>query len=209
MTLSSSIKNRLVSAWLILLSIAIAAIFWRYEWKYSLPTPVPANYHEVSRGTQIQLPASARVLRTPGAKPLFLHFFNPDCPCSRFNMPQFKALVEKYSDKVDFAIVIMSPTSFTAAEIQNKFKLDHPLPVLRDSAVAAACGVYSTPQAVLIDAHGQLYFRGNYNRSRYCTDERTGFAKQALDGLLQNNYFLTFSPQALKAYGCQLPECTR
>lgn len=202
-------KNRLVIAWLILLSCGIAYIFWQYQWKYSLPTPMPANYHDVSRGTLIKLPASARLTQTAAEKPLFLHFFNPDCPCSRFNMPQFKALVDQYSDKVDFAIVVMSPKSFTAAELQKKFGLSHPLPVLRDSAIAAACGVYSTPQAVLIDGHGQLYFRGNYNRSRYCTDERTGFAKQALDGLLQNNYSLTFGPQALKAYGCQLPECTR
>ena len=202
-------KNRLAIAWLTLLSCVIAFIFWRYEWKYSLPTPVPVNYHDVSRGALIQFPASAQLLRTRGAKPLFLHFFNPDCPCSRFNMPQFKSLVEKYGDKVDFAIVVMSPKTFTPAELQDKFNLPHPLPVLRDSAVAAACGVYSTPQAVLIDAEGKLYFRGNYNRSRYCSDPRTGFAAQALDGLLHNNYSLTFSPLALKAYGCQLPTCTQ
>src|ERR1700761_5184389 len=145
MTLSSSMRNRLAIAWLILLSFGIAFIFWRYEWKYSLPTPVPVNYHDVSRGALIQFPASAQLLRTRGAKPLFLHFFNPDCPCSRFNMPQFKSLVEKYGDKVDFAIVVMSPKTFTADELQTKFNLSHPLPVLRDSALAAACGVYSTP----------------------------------------------------------------
>jgi Redoxin len=207
MTLSSNLKNRLVMSWLILLSCAIAGIFWRYQWKYSLPTPVPANYHDVSRGAFIQLPASAQHLRTSTAKPLFLHFFNPDCPCSRFNMPQFRALVERYSDKVDFAIVVMSPKSFTSSDLQEKFGLPHPLPVLQDSAVAAACGVYSTPQAVLIDAQNKLYFRGNYNQSRYCSDPRTGFAQQALDGLLHNNYSLIFSPLALKAYGCQLPTC--
>ena len=202
-------KTRLVAGWLILLSGAIGFIFWRYEVRYGLPNPVPANYHDVQRGALIQLPASAQMLQTPGKKPLFLHFFNPDCPCSRFNMPQFKALVGEYEDKVDFAIVIMSPATFTPAQIQRKFGLPHPIPVLRDSAIAAACGVYSTPQAVLIDASGRLYFRGNYNRSRYCTDERTGFAKQALDGLLHGDYSLTFSPQALKAYGCQLPTCTK
>jgi hypothetical protein len=209
MTLSSSMRNRLVVAWLIVLSCSIAMIFWRYEWKYGLPTPIPANYHDVARGTHIQLPSSAQVLRTSDTKPLFLHFFNPDCPCSRFNMPQFKALVERYGNKVDFAIVVMSPKTFTPAQIQAKFNLPHPIPVVRDSAVAAACGVYSTPQAVLIDAQDKLYFRGNYNRSRYCSDERTGFAQQALDGLLHGNYLLTFSPLALKAYGCTLPSCTQ
>lgn len=209
MTLSRSVKNRLVAVWLIVLAVAIGIIFWQYQVKYSLPTPVPASYHDVQRGIVVQLPSSAQMLQTSGRKPLFLHFFNPDCPCSRFNMPQFKALVQEYEDKVDFAIVIMSPKIFTPAEIQEKFDLPHPIPVLRDSAIAAACGVYSTPQAVLIDANGRLYFRGNYNRSRYCTDKRTGFAKQAVEGLLHGNYSITFSSQALKAYGCQLPTCTK
>jgi hypothetical protein len=209
MTLSTSLRKRLVIAWLILLSSGIAIIFWRYEWKYGLPTPVPVNYHDVSRGAVIRFPASAQALFHPGSKPHFLHFFNPDCPCSRFNMPQFKALVQKYGDKVDFSIVIMGPKSFTAAAIRDKFNLPFPIPVLQDGAVAAACGVYSTPQAVLIDREGQLFFRGNYNRSRYCSDEKTGFARQAIDGLLTGNYSLTFSPVALKAYGCQLPTCTK
>jgi hypothetical protein len=202
-------KKPLVIVWLLVLSSSIALIFWRYEWKYGQPTPIPTGYHDVSRGTPVQLPASAAAYLHPNGKPLFLHFFNPDCPCSRFNMPQFKALVQKYGNRVSFAIDIMGPKTFTPAEIQDKFDLPYPIPVLQDSAVAAACGVYSTPQAVLIDKAGRLYFRGNYNRSRYCSDEKTSFARQAIDGLLGGNYSLTFSPVALKAYGCTLPSCTQ
>ena len=124
-------------------------------------------------------------------------------------MPQFRALVQQYGERVSFAIVVMSPKKFTAAQLQEKFNLPHIIPVVQDSALAAACGVYSTPQAVLIDRDNRLYFRGNYNRSRYCSDEKTGFARQALDGLLNRNYSLTFSPMALKAYGCQLPTCNQ
>ena len=202
-------RKGLVIALLTLLSAGIALIFWRNEWKYHLPTPVPANYHDVGRGTAVALPASAAALFQPAARPLFLHFFNPDCPCSRFNMPQFRALVEQYHDRVSFGIIVMNPGKFTAAQIRKKFDLPFPIPVLQDSAIAAACGVYSTPQAVLIGADGRLYYRGNYNRSRYCTDEKTGFARQALEGLLHGNYSLTFSPLALKAYGCTLPTCNQ
>lgn len=31
--------------------------------------------------------------------------------------------------------------------------------------IAISCGVYSTPQAVIIDGNGQLFFRGNYNKT--------------------------------------------
>src|SRR5215469_13016764 len=144
MTLSNKTRKWLVISWLIILSSVVALLFWRNEWKYSLPTPIPVNYHNIALGAPIGLPPAVQT----SAKPLFLHFFNPDCPCSRFNMPQFKALVDQYGDRVDFAIVVMSPKSFTASAIRNKFNLAHPLPVLQDSSVAAACGVYSTPQAV-------------------------------------------------------------
>jgi Thioredoxin-like domain len=202
-------RKNLAIVWLILLSLTIGSLYWHMEWQYSLPTPIPSHYHAVERGTPVHLPGRASALLPQNDKPLFLHFFNPDCPCSRFNMPQFRALVQQYSDRISFAIVVMSPKTFTAAQLQEKFNLPRAIPVLQDSALAVACGVYSTPQAVIIDRDSRLYYRGNYNRNRYCSDEKTGFARQALDGLLGGNYSLTFSPLALKAYGCQLPTCNQ
>ncbi|MBS1662858.1 MAG: redoxin domain-containing protein [Bacteroidetes bacterium] len=200
-------RKGLVVALLILIFAGIAGIFWYNEWRYSLPTPVPAHYRDVQHGTLVSLPSSAQQLLT--GKPLFLHFFNPDCPCSRFNMPQFKALVKEYGSRTNFAIVLMSPKKYSPAQLQQKFDLPYPIPVLQDSAIAVACGVYSTPQAALIDTGRRLYFRGNYNRSRYCSDEKTGYARLALADLLNHNYSPIFSPLALKAYGCQLPTCTK
>src|ERR1700742_2123699 len=104
-------KKGAVIAWLLFLSAGIALLFWRSEWIYSLPTPIPANYKNVEPGALISLTAAqSRVLSAPAAtkKPLFLHFFNPDCPCSRFNMPHFKSLVKLYGQQVNFAIVLMS-----------------------------------------------------------------------------------------------------
>ena len=71
----------------------------------------------------------------------------------------------------------MNNNYYTAKQIQDKFGLD--IPVLFDSSLAKACGVYSTPQAVLIDNNQNLYYRGNYNRSRYCTRQK----KQAMPNL--------------------------
>ena len=200
-------RKGLVAGWLVFLFAGIALIFWYNEWRYRLPTPVPVNYHDVQKGTLVALPAPAEKLLA--GKPLFLHFFNPDCPCSRFNMPQFRALVKQYGGQANFAIVLMSPKRYSAVQLQQKFDLPYPVPVLADSAVAAACGVYSTPQAVIIDTSRHLFYRGNYNRNRYCSDEKTGFARLALDGLLRRDYSFTLSPLAYKAYGCQLPTCNK
>lgn len=197
-------KKLLVMGWLMVLLSAIGALFWYNEWVYHLPTPVPHNYKPVYPGQFISLTGP---LNNDYSKPVFLHFFNPDCPCSRFNITTFQSLVRQYGSQVNFVIVIMSKKTFTVKAIQDKF--DMKIPVLFDPSVAINCGVYSTPQAVLLDAEHKLYFRGNYNSSRYCTNEKTGFAKIAVAGLLRDHARLVFSPLALKAYGCQLPNCTR
>jgi len=187
-----------------LLLSAVGALFWYNEWVYHLPTPVPENYKPVSQGKVIKL---NNLLEADHTKPLFLHFFNPDCPCSRFNITNFKSLVKRYGQKVKFVIVVINNDLYSAKQIRNKFDLD--LPVIFDSSLAASCGVYSTPQAVLLDQYHVLYYRGNYNSSRYCTDEKTSYAKIALEGLLRNHEKILFNQLALTAYGCQLPKCSR
>ena len=183
---------------------AVAGIFWYTQFLYSLPTPVPANYVAVPVGKNIKLPQE---ITKNNSRPLLLHFFNPACPCSKFNMKYFRSLVKQYGNKTDFAVVVMSSNNYTAKDIQEKFGLD--IPVSFDTAIAKTCGVYSTPQAVILDAEGKLYYRGNYNRSRYCTDKKTNYAEQALTGLLNNKSNPIFNQFALKAYGCKLPNCTK
>ena len=198
-------RKLFVISWLSLLLAGICSIFWYYEWKYSLPTPVPHNLHAVNRGEHVDVSSK---IHTEKGKPIFIHFFNPDCPCSRFNVPHFNALVKKYGDKFNFVVVVINKKSnYTEKDIQGKYDLK--VPVLSDQSIAESCGVYSTPQAVILDAESNLYYCGNYNRSRYCTDNKSNFAQMAIDSLLSNNLNPTFNQYALKAYGCQLPYCTR
>jgi hypothetical protein len=198
------VKQTLTIAWLLVIFSGIVCIFWYTDWKYSLPTPVPSEYHPVATGTRVDL---AGKLPVTGDRPVFLHFFNPDCPCSRFNIPYFKSLVRKYNSKIFFGIVVLNNRAYTAKQVQNKFDLD--VPVSFDSTLAAACGVYSTPQAVLLDANHCLYYRGNYNKSRYCTDSKSNYAQMAIDSLFDNIPRPVFAGYALRAYGCQLPVCTQ
>jgi thiol-disulfide isomerase/thioredoxin len=183
----------------------MAGVFWYTDWKYNLPTPVPTQYHPVQKGEYVAL---NKILNTGLKKPVFIHFFNPDCPCSRFNMPYFKTLVKEYNNKITFAIVVLSNNKkHTVENIQQKFDLN--IPVLFDSSLAGACGVYSTPQAVLLDENHHLYYRGNYNKSRYCTDKKTNYAQMAIDSLLCTGTYPVFKNDALIAYGCQLPACSK
>jgi thiol-disulfide isomerase/thioredoxin len=190
---------------LLLILGCICTLFWYAEWRYSLPTPVPAKYQSIQKGEHVSLTKS---FSPTNGKPVFLHFFNPDCPCSKFNIPHFKTLASKYANKINFAVVIMNARkNYTIENLQKEFGLT--MPLLFDSSIAVSCGVYSTPQAVLLNADGNLYYRGNYNRNRYCTNQQTNYAQVAIDSLLAAKQSPLFNQFALTAYGCSLPVCKK
>ena len=197
-------KYYIASAWLVLLSAVVFALFWYNELVYTLPTPVPATYKTVPNGKIIPV---NNALHFTNEKPVFLHFFNPDCPCSRFNIDHFKSLVKAYHNDVDFAIVLMASKPYTEKEIQDRFKVS--VPVIADSTLAAATGVYSTPQAVILKTDHRLFYRGNYNKTRYCTDQKTSYAKLAIESLIKKTSLMQFDRAALTAYGCTLPNCKK
>jgi hypothetical protein len=197
-------KKLLLTLWFSLLLLSVGYLFWKNEFKYSLPTPVPQNYKAIAMGSKIELGACCPF----DQKPIFIHFFNPDCPCSRFNVPHVSELIKKYGDQINFKIVVLNKNkSFSIAEIQEKF--DAKIPVYFEKSIADRCGVFSTPQAVLLDPSHNLYYRGNYNKTRYCTDAKSNYAQMAIDSLLSKNHHPSFNAFALKAYGCSLPNCTK
>jgi hypothetical protein len=197
-------RKAIVTMWLILLMSFVGCFFWYNEYTYALPTPVPVNYKNIKPGEYVSL---QKELVFNNNKPVFLHFFNPDCPCSKFNFKQFKTLVKSYQRTVNFAIVLSTAKPYTAQEIQQKFDID--IPVITDSTLAKKCGVYSTPQAVILKNAGELYFRGNYNKSRYCTDPKSDYAKIALDSLLNHKQVGRLDQYVLTAYGCSIENCAK
>lgn len=188
-----------------LLSLTLGAtgyIFWKQEIQYSLPTPVPANYKAVSTLEKValrkHLPSAF-----PG-KALFLHFFNPDCPCSRFNSQHFTTLYQQYQDSIQFLAVV--PKEAMLEDAQQYLPDEIPIIIDTKDSIATACGVYSSPQAAIISATDQLYYRGNYNKSRYCTQKASNYAEMALQDFLQKKQPLSYGVFADRAYGCSLNE---
>jgi hypothetical protein len=178
----------------------IATIFWYQEMQYLLPTPVPKDHKVVLPHEVVQFD-SALILQENN-KPKLLHFFSPDCPCSRFNLKHFLSLNRKYSKTIDFYVVIASDEYVTSAKRMVESTV--PIIVDGDKALAKACGVYSTPQAALIQQNNQLYFRGNYNRSRYCIDKNSNFVQMAMDSLVSGKGPPHFIELATQSYGCSI-----
>jgi peroxiredoxin len=184
-------------------SFFIGWIFWVQEIQYALPTPVPAHFVDVKIGDAIDLDGDLKVTR--GTITL-LHFFNAKCPCSRFNMQEFESMAHRYKDSVQFYVVLQSDEDGAVAHFKDKYELDLPVILDKDGVISDKCGIYSTPQAVLLDKKSVVYFKGNYNASRYCTRRETKFVEMAIDSLIRNKPLPLFVQNMLtEPYGCTLP----
>ena len=206
------LRTALVIVGVGILLAAVGAVFWYQDVRYSLPTPRPATLVALDNGQSVTLPGSF----APAAdgRPLFLHFFNPDCPCSRFNADHVRSLRERFGREVRFVAVVQVGQDQDAEALQRNLAATARLfgsemeAVMDDGGkIAAACGVYSTPQAVILapEARRTLLFRGNYNSSRYCVDPQTEFARLALEAVVGHREPPPESRDAMVAYGCELP----
>jgi len=183
--------------------ILIGWVFWKQELQYALPTPVPANFVDVKAGTKVDL---AKVITSSGGKPTLLHFFNFDCACSRFNMRDFESMAKQFGNDVNFYVVIQSEDEEDRDRFNKKYDLDIPTILDKDGSISDKCGIYATPQGVLLDKEFTIYFKGNYNLARYCTKKETKFAELAIGHLLKNEPLPLALQYALKEpFGCSLP----
>ena len=181
--------------------VAIIGIFWYQEMQYLMPTPVPLGYKVIHPDELISYDTA--LITQQHKKPKLLHFFNPECPCSKFNLRHFEILTQVYSRQVDFYVVVDGEEKVEAA----KDLIANGVTIVVDNgkALATACGVYSTPQAAIIQTSNRLYYRGNYNRSRYCTDKESNFVQMALDSLMSDKQPPIFDELATRSYGCSIP----
>jgi peroxiredoxin len=183
-------------------TVTVGWIFWEQEVKYASPTVVPDNFIDVEMGSHIDLAK----LSIPSGKITVLHFFNPDCPCSKFNMKDFESLTVKYKDRANFIVVLQSDEIDAVEEFNDKYDLDLAVISDKQGRISDICGIYATPQAVILDKDAIMYYKGNYNQSRFCTRKETRFVEIALDSLIGNKPLPLFVRNELTLpYGCSLP----
>jgi hypothetical protein len=188
------------------LALAIGWAFWDQDLRYARPTPPPTGWRPVAVGATVALPAAIDRLRAeqPG-RPLLLHFFNPSCPCSRFNVDHVRALWSRFGGEVTVVAVLAEGEPSVMRAAYRALALDVPFYVDADHRLADALGVYATPRAAILDGAGRVYFVGNYNRTRYCRERNTEFARIALEAAVAGARSPAMTPAATVAYGCPLP----
>jgi len=184
----------------------VAAAFWYQDLRYSLPTPAPVDLKQPSLGKTPALVGSlATLLERDDGSPCLLHFFNPACPCSQFNVDHLQQLVARFGERVRFVAVLEGEDAEASLAAFSKLDLGVAAAPDVNGQIAASLGVYSTPQAIVLDRDGRLVFRGNYNASRYCVDRETEFARLAIECCLTGATPPQWPAAATVAQGCELP----
>lgn len=165
----------------------IVYLFYNQEFKNNLPARIPVGYKPTYIGQQFANTATKKLQ--------LLHFFNPDCPCSRFNTKHILELKNKFFSQVDFV-------GYTITQISYSY----PIRVIydADASVAKKYGVYSTPQAVLLDHSGKLLYRGNYNKSKYCGAKKTQYVAFAIVNALKKLETQSIMEKSGLPYGCAI-----
>lgn len=188
---------------------AIGFLFWKQEIQYLLPTPIPSNYQPQALGEKIDFSFKNKLDST---KATLVHFYNPHCPCSKFNFTHYQELYKEYKDQINFVFVYHTGNSLDKQEQQ---KIQEDIQEISDLSlydekkkIAKNCGVYSTPQAVLLTPQHTLFYRGNYNKARYCTTADSKYTQQAIKALINGEGLPNFSKLATTPYGCELNKKT-
>lgn len=204
-------KKLLTGAILVLWMTLIGVTYWRMELRFLQPAKRPAGAATVDPSKQPPVPVP-QIQTDMGAldwqgKFTLLNFWSPDCACSRFMEPHVRELVELFTPRgVQIATVIIlnnERVSDTDALLQWRGRgIATPALVDRNGALARQFGVWAGPAAVIVNPRGRIVYVGAYNIGRYCNNEETAFAKQALEAVLAGQQ----PPRASTPfYGCQVP----
>lgn len=203
--MKSILKIALYGVTVSLIMGVLAHFFWQYEMRYALPTPKPIDLKEVCIGDKVDVSPFVQL----GSKPLLLHFFNPNCPCSKFNIKEFFKLKHEYGSDIDLAIVLESELEEDVADFKETYGSDMDILLDKGGAISNQLGIYSTPQAVIIKPEGVIYYKGNYNKARFCTNKDSRFVDQALHHVIAGKELPKFTELATISYGCTLPSDER
>ncbi|MDH5602350.1 MAG: hypothetical protein OEY51_00325 [Cyclobacteriaceae bacterium] len=203
MNFSSTLNRRvlLLSGILGVIFSAIFYLFWTNEIQYLAPTKRPENYVQVNISDSTTLKG---ILGNKDDRPTYIHYYNPYCPCSKFNYGYYSEIAGKYRDRFNMYLVIREMDEDVIDKIRESVTGNTTVIIDKNGEIARQTGVYSTPQAVLLNTDYTLYYRGNYNRSKYCTVKDYNYAEMAIDSLLSGRPAPLFDHFATTAYGCSL-----
>jgi hypothetical protein len=137
-----------------------------------------------------------------------VHFWDPDCPCSRFNEVHVKKIIADYKGQnVEFTVVVRGQTQ----EVRTERKLQAQQ-VFNDVAVKEVIsdwpvdkGPPSSPAVGVMNNDGELVYFGPYSLGARCTQDKGQFVEKVLDGLSTKKTSINKKQLNTLAVGCFCP----
>ncbi len=138
-------------------------------------------------------------------------FITSDCPIANAAIPELNAIAKEYGERgvqLILAHVVPDLDIEKAQRHADDYQIAVPVVIDRRHQLVAATGATVTPEAAVIDAQGQLVYRGQiddrfagYGQRR--AQVRNAYLRQALDAVLADKPVTT--PRT-KPLGCFIPE---
>lgn len=200
----------LVAVWL--LSTVVA--FWWFQFRNIQVFDAEALTHQAvffqsgELGPRLENLVKASYNKENKAAISVIHFWDPGCPCSRFNEVHVKNIISTYAAKnVQFTIVVKGST----AEVRNE-RMRLAQQVFQGFAVKEIRddwplqnGPPSSPAVAVINRQGQLVYFGPYSLGARCAPDKGQFVETVLDTLDSKNNSASKKQLNTLAVGCFCP----
>jgi hypothetical protein len=165
----------LVISWLLIMAFA----FWWFELRW---------YQQVDFQYSDALFDSSQMLdeqiagNSDQSAAIVVHYYDPKCPCTRFNNEHVLELITTYQAKgVHFMVKV--PDEAAKRSAQGVFG-DVEVQVISASSAPSA-----SPAALVVDAQGLPVYVGPYSPGAVCTSKSGDFVGLALDDMLSGKDF--------------------
>lgn len=147
---------------------------------------------------------------SPGKKATIsvVHFWDPDCPCSRFNEVHVKKIISDYAEKnVKFTIVVGGSNEAERKQrqilAQNVFNHIAVKEIRSDWPMHK--GPPSSPAVGVVNSDGELVYFGPYSLGARCAPDKGQFVEKVLDGLYASKKSANKKQLNTLAVGCFCP----
>jgi hypothetical protein len=168
----NSLAWLLVATWL----LGVVFAFWWFELRWY--QQVTFEYHDAVFDSRTMMPdATMGASIKPDAVAKVIHYFDPECPCTRFNTEHVLELMERYqASGVKFEVRVPN-----TAGLEKALKIfSAPVQIVEYAAAPVA-----SPAALVLDSAGLVHYIGPYSPGAVCSTRSGDFVSIVLDDLLE------------------------
>lgn len=188
-------RRHLATALSVCWLLATAYAFWWFQLRNLQPfDPGAANRTVLFEAQQVATALSALLADTPAGAgagrqnvATVIHFWDPDCPCSRFNEHHVREIVSGYRDRgIRFLVIARAGhgLTHTALAARARAAFGDTVQLMDAPSGSLADLTPSSPATAILDAEGELAYFGPYSTGALCTSGNGVFAERVLDQLL-------------------------